>query len=264
VVQPAAPRAGEPVSLVVIHSPSGVTDYQWDLSGTGAYAVDTGAQPRASTRFAAAGVHRVAVRIHRGSTVLHGMLQIGIRPPRAEAGHSTTPGRVRPAHRRLRARAARDPAVTIADFSFSPATTTVHVGDTVSWSNDGPSSHTATAQDGSFNTGVLQKGAGASHTFGRPGTFSYFCQIHPFMHGTIVVVAAATNRPPPAVPSKGPVSSASTGTSNQPSAQAPPPAPSAAGATLPVTGADLVSELLAGLGILGGGAVLRRVVRHRG
>jgi plastocyanin len=253
--------------LVVIQSLSGVTDYQWDLSGTGAYAVDTGAQPRATTRFAAAGVHRVAVKIHRGSDVLHGMLQIRIRPPHAETRHSATPGRVRPAHRRLSARAAGDPAVTIADFSFSPATTTVHVGDTVTWTNNGPSSHTATAQDGSFNTGVLQKGAGASHTFGRSGTFSYFCQIHPFMHGTIVVVAAATSRPPPAVQSKRPVSGASTGTSSQPSAQAPAPAPSAAGAagaTLPVTGADLVSELLAGLGILGGGALLRRLARHRG
>src|SRR5581483_7817489 len=42
--------------------------------------------------------------------------------------------------------------VTIADFSFTPSTITVHVGGTVEWVNSAPSAHTATANDGSFNT----------------------------------------------------------------------------------------------------------------
>lgn len=90
-----------------------------------------------------------------------------------------------------RAHRASDPGVTIADFSFTPGAITVHVGDTIQWLNDGPSPHTATANNGSFNTGVLTKGHSASVTFHLPGTFAYHCSIHPFMHGTVVVLAGA-------------------------------------------------------------------------
>jgi plastocyanin len=86
---------------------------------------------------------------------------------------------------------AADPGVTIADFSFTPGSITVHVGDTIAWLNNGPSPHTATANNGSFDTGVLQKGHSASVTFHLPGTFAYHCSIHPFMHGTVVVLASA-------------------------------------------------------------------------
>ena len=94
---------------------------------------------------------------------------------------------------RVTAHVAGDPGVTIADFHFSPASTTIHVGDTITWSNSGPSSHTATAGNGSFNTGILKKGQSASHTFTQPGTYAYACQIHPFMHGTIIVLASTTS-----------------------------------------------------------------------
>jgi LPXTG-motif cell wall-anchored protein len=89
------------------------------------------------------------------------------------------------------AHSAADPGVTIADFSFSPDAITLHVGDTIQWLNNGPSPHTATANNGSFDTGVLHKGQSASVTFHLPGTFAYHCSIHPFMHGTVVVLAAA-------------------------------------------------------------------------
>ena len=57
-------------------------------------------------------------------------------------------------------------------------------GDTVTWSNNGPTGHSATANDGSFDTGILQKGSSGSHTFSQAGTFSYICTPHPFMKGT--------------------------------------------------------------------------------
>jgi plastocyanin len=57
----------------------------------------------------------------------------------------------------------------------------------LTWTNDGPSAHTATARDGSFNTGTLSKGQSASHTFTKPGTYAYVCTIHRFMHGTILL-----------------------------------------------------------------------------
>ncbi len=102
-------------------------------------------------------------------------------------------GALSPGARHQTAHAASGTTVTIADFQFSPATITIHVGDTVTWVNNGPSAHTATANDGSFNTGVLQKGHSASHTFTKAGTFTYICMIHPFMHGTVVVLASTTS-----------------------------------------------------------------------
>jgi LPXTG-motif cell wall-anchored protein len=92
----------------------------------------------------------------------------------------------------LKAIAAASGSVTIADFSFSPASLTINQGDTVTWVNNGPTPHSATANDGSFNTGVLKAGASGSHTFGQAGTFSYYCQPHPYMKATIVVQAAQT------------------------------------------------------------------------
>jgi plastocyanin len=89
------------------------------------------------------------------------------------------------------ARAAKG-SVTIKDFLFAPKSITVSVGEPVVWSNSGPSAHTATADDGSFDTGLLRKGQSRSHTFTKAGTFSYFCEPHPNMKGTIRVVGSSS------------------------------------------------------------------------
>jgi len=88
-------------------------------------------------------------------------------------------------------------SVTIADFAFTPPSITVKVGDTVTWTNNGPSTHTATADDGSFDSGNLAQGKTFSHTFQTAGTFSYHCTIHPFMKAEVVVQAgsSASNLP---------------------------------------------------------------------
>ncbi len=150
---------------------------------------------------------------------------------------------------RVTAHVAGDPGVTIADFHFSPASTTIHLGDTITWSNSGPSSHTATAGNGSFNTGILKKGQSASHTFTQPGTYAYACQIHPFMHGTIIVLASTTST------TTSPA--ATTPTTTTPAATtAAAAAPS--GPTLPNTGFNVLAGLSAGLALMGLGAALRR------
>ena len=66
------------------------------------------------------------------------------------------------------------------------------MGDTVTWSNAGPTPHSATASDGSFDTGILDKGGSGSHTFTQAGTFAYICTPHPYMKGTVVVQASAS------------------------------------------------------------------------
>jgi plastocyanin len=86
---------------------------------------------------------------------------------------------------------AADHAVAISGFSFSPKSVTVTVGDTVTWTNSDAQSHTATADDGSWDTDNIANGTSKSITFSTAGTFAYHCSIHPAMTGTVVVEAAA-------------------------------------------------------------------------
>ena len=79
--------------------------------------------------------------------------------------------------------------VQVVDFAFEPATLTVPVGATVTWTNTGNRRHTVTADDGSFDSGRLDPGEQFSQTFDQPGTFTYLCGFHPEMTGTIVVEA---------------------------------------------------------------------------
>jgi plastocyanin len=98
-------------------------------------------------------------------------------------------------------------------WGYTPASTTVPVGTTVTWTNSGAFPHDAASTDGSWKTPLLDPGASGTVTFSTPGTFTYICTPHPWMQATIVVSAAsppptptaATNNsavaPPPAAPS---------------------------------------------------------------
>jgi len=88
--------------------------------------------------------------------------------------------------------------VNIQNSAFAPATITVHLGDTVTWTNRDAFSHTSTSDTGAWDSHVITAGAAFSFTFASAGTFAYHCAIHPFMHGTIVVQAPST--PPPTAP----------------------------------------------------------------
>ena len=78
-------------------------------------------------------------------------------------------------------------AVAIKDDAFTPPTRTGPAGTTVTWTNDDAVPHTATAQDGSFDSGNLNPGQSYSFTFSTPGTYPYICQYHAGMQGSIVV-----------------------------------------------------------------------------
>ncbi len=85
------------------------------------------------------------------------------------------------------ASAATGTAVSIANFSFMPATITVAVGSTVTWTNNDSTAHTVTADDGSFKSDTLATGATFSQTFATAGTFAYHCSIHTSMKATVTV-----------------------------------------------------------------------------
>jgi plastocyanin len=125
------------------------------------------------------------------------------------------------------ARAANVP-VSISGFAFAPATKTISVGDTVTWTNNETSvPHTATSDSGvtpAFDTGTISAGTSASVTFMQAGTFAYHCSIHPSMHGTIVVEAAPAAATPTAPQPT--TTSAPAGTTPAQSATPPPTATS--------------------------------------
>jgi alcohol dehydrogenase (cytochrome c) len=90
--------------------------------------------------------------------------------------------------------------VNIVDFAFGLATIEVPPGTTVTWTNQGPTAHTATSDNGVWDSGLLQKGQSFSYTFNTPGTYDYFCVPHPFMRGRVIVSPDApppTASPPP-------------------------------------------------------------------
>jgi plastocyanin len=101
----------------------------------------------------------------------------------APAGQESTESEAAPS-----GEAAKSEKVQIVEFSYEPDPVVVQVGGKVTWQNEDTAPHTATADDGSFDTGTIEKGKLGSATFKEPGTFTYFCEIHPTMHGTVEVV----------------------------------------------------------------------------
>ena len=81
--------------------------------------------------------------------------------------------------------AARD--IKIDNFTFGPAELTVPVGTTVMWANRDDIPHTVVSTDKAFKSKVLDTDGKFSFTFSTPGTFPYFCSIHPKMTGKVVV-----------------------------------------------------------------------------
>jgi amicyanin len=85
---------------------------------------------------------------------------------------------------------AADAEVQIDQFAFAPQRVTVKVGTTVTWINHDDIPHTVTSSSKSFKSNALDTKDKFSFTFTTPGTYEYFCSLHPHMTGTIVVETA--------------------------------------------------------------------------
>jgi len=77
--------------------------------------------------------------------------------------------------------------VKIDNFSFGPATITVSLGTTVTWTNRDDIPHTVVSDDKVFKSKVLDTDEKFSYTFAKAGTYPYFCSIHPKMAGKVIV-----------------------------------------------------------------------------
>jgi len=92
------------------------------------------------------------------------------------------------------ASAATEVSVNIVDaprsqekWGYAPGTRKIQPGTWVTWSNNGQDPHTVTAVDSSFDSANLDPSEGFSWFFDQSGTFPYFCALHPWMTGKIVV-----------------------------------------------------------------------------
>ncbi len=77
--------------------------------------------------------------------------------------------------------------VEIKNYAFLPASLTVPLGTTVSWSNRDDDPHTVTSSEKAFASPGLDAGEAFSYTFSTPGTYAYHCALHPHMTGVIIV-----------------------------------------------------------------------------
>jgi plastocyanin len=78
-------------------------------------------------------------------------------------------------------------AVQIDNFHYTPPMLVVAPGTTVTWKNDDDSPHSVREKDGKFKSAALDTDDTFSQTFTTPGEYEYFCSIHPYMTGKIVV-----------------------------------------------------------------------------
>lgn len=262
-VRPRPVSAREAVWLTLAGA-TRASSYRWVVRGADGSASRVTAGPHTSWRFGIGGRFTITAmrlqgtRIAAADTVRLTVRSAARRASSARAAASAVVAATSdPAPVRLAAAAAQ--SVTIKDFSFGPGTLTVNVGDTVTWTNDGPSEHTATANDGSFNTGILSKGQSASHTFTSAGTFQYICSIHTFMHGTIVV--EATNTSSSGGSSSSGSTSSSSGSGSSGSGNSSSSGSGSSGSSLPMTGLDVLALAALGGILLGLGTALRRRTR---
>lgn len=77
--------------------------------------------------------------------------------------------------------------MSISDYAYHPASITVALGAKVAFTNHDQTAHTTTSQRRGFDTGTINPRHSAALTLNTPGTYTYYCQFHPFMHGTIII-----------------------------------------------------------------------------
>jgi plastocyanin len=77
--------------------------------------------------------------------------------------------------------------VSISNYAYQPATITVTPGTKITFTNHDHTNHTATSTRSAFDTGTLPPGHSKVIVLHKPGTYTYYCQFHAFMHGTIIV-----------------------------------------------------------------------------
>jgi plastocyanin len=133
--------------------------------------------------------------------------------------------------------------VMMQDYAYGPASLTVRVGDTVTWMQHDQAPHdvVTTSAPVAFRSPQLSSGQSWSYTFTKPGTYSYYCSVHPDMRASVTVLAAETPTKQPApVPPKQTTARPTTAPASasapaSPAASAPPSSSAAPAPAAPAT-----------------------------
>jgi plastocyanin len=169
-------------------------------------------------------------------------------PPEAVSAAAAEPTVAAPASTQAKAKAAASATVSTGDNFFSPTSVSIFAGETVTWRNNGNAQHSATANDGSFDTGVFGPGASRSETFSSPGTYAYYCVVHGLSQsGTVRVASAGGNGGGGNGGGGGSAASDATSGNSEAAAVAAPDA-AGTGTSLPATGFAVLG--LGGTGVL--------------
>ncbi len=132
-----------------------------------------------------------AAMMMAGGLIAGAGITFGLLDPVTVAQSAMSPGMVGNSAYHLAAQHAAAAAneVIIDNFNFGPITLTVATGTKVVWTNDDADPHTVTSESDPkvLKSPPLDTGDSFAFTFDKPGTYRYFCSIHPHMEGTIVV-----------------------------------------------------------------------------
>ncbi len=82
---------------------------------------------------------------------------------------------------------AQKASVKIDNFTFNPATVTVKAGSTVHWTNSDDIPHNVASTDKLFKSKVMDTSEEFEYKFDKPGTYEYFCSLHPKMTAKVIV-----------------------------------------------------------------------------
>lgn len=78
--------------------------------------------------------------------------------------------------------------IKIVNFDYVPMRLTVRAGTRITVTNHDQTAHTVTARSGAFDSGTVAPGQSRALTVSKPGVYTYYCQFHAFMSGTLTVV----------------------------------------------------------------------------
>ena len=141
-------------------------------------------QPGESTRMT---VDLTMTGVYKIECLVDGHDDMGMEGPLEVSADAPLVKTAAPAASNGSAKSGGDANVAISGFAFEPDTIEVAPGTEVTWSNDDPAPHTVTAEDGDFDSDILDAGKSFSFTFDKAGTYTYRCNVHPDMKGTVEV-----------------------------------------------------------------------------